>query len=931
MESLLDCLTDNTSIMAKTRLKTLKLWAEESYDIDHTITIANFTEEKCREKQMKIAKATSKTKTSGSESTSSGKEKLRNFNGKRENWQNAKRDLNAYLNQIINENGVPLYYVIRDPDEEEEYRNNNGDIGNKIYDAALQGRIYNDDAFRVLQILRLWTSNGTAQTYVDQNNDVQNAWLSLITIYEGRDARNANIQRARSIILKAVWLRNTPNYTFDDYCTKHVRENNELNRYNANVDAESQVSFFLDGIKPGDRNSTIPAMKVLIGQQPHTKADLMQAIIAMKDLIRANPQYDNYKDNRSIGSTYRNNGRGNGGRGGRGGRGYGGRNGSGRGNNGRTGNNSDAKGIHIPKEVLDSVHGKYKVMLYKGRDIMERENTNVHQSRKNTENNNEQRNTSRVEVLEDNDPQFIADNNNHNNNNNNDNDNNGGASSQFGATGRNNKKSRISAIFSTERRVCLSDSKQGYRNYDLRSRAEIDTRADTLCAGSTFILFESTGKVVDVSGFHDSFTAIKDIPVGTCITAIDLDSETIIASFPQSLYFGNTMETSLIPPAQLWDYGITVDVVPKQYSDGRTLHGIHHPTDNVFIPFHMHGCISYFITRLPTDEEIDNCRWITFTSDAEWQPYSDHFKQAERAAKNYHRYPDPTHLHFDHNGDQLDGRYIRSVQTSLDPNIDPYLNTFERSYNRFLYATSSTVHRTNVPIEVLARRWGTTLNTAERTLTQTTQRGLRYLEGPLDRRFRTRQKQLDCKYIKTNMYTDTMFKEKPSVCGNTCFQLFVTSEGFVAGQPMKSKAHAYDALDYICRTYGVPQLLVSDNAKEETLGDWGRITKHYLIRQRTTEPHSGWQNCCEDEIREVRRHLARIMSLHRCPDAFWDFALEYVVHLRQLFVRSAASNRSPIETITGDTPDTSEYIEFDFYQWVKYRESTDKDDPVKLG
>jgi Reverse transcriptase (RNA-dependent DNA polymerase) len=930
MDSLLECLTENTSVMAKTRLKTLKLWAEEQHDINHHIDIRDFTEEVCREKQMKIAKAITKVKTSGSDSATGSKEKLHNFNGKRENWLNAKRDLTAYLNQILNEDGVPIYYVIHDPTEEQEYRNHNGDIGGKIYDAPFQGRIYNDDAFKVLQILRLWTSNGTAQTYVDQSNDVQEAWSSLLTIYEGHDARNANIQRARSIILKAVWTRNTPNYTFDDYCNKHVRENNELNRYHANVDGESQVRFFLDGIKCSDRNSTIPAMKVIIGQQPNTKADLLQAIIAFKDLLRTNPQGTEYNNNnRSIGSTYRTGGRGNnGGRGGRGGRGYNGRNNRGRGNGGRNNmnnnNNNNDKGIYIPPNVLSSVGPKFRAMLYKGRDVMEQETGNIHPTR---QLNNEQRTTSQVEVLEDNDPQFIADNTTDDNI-----DINGSASSKFGATGRNNKKSRISAIISSIRRTSKFDtnSKQ-YRNYDLRARAEIDTRADTLCAGSTFILYESTGKVVDVTGFHDSFDAIKNIPVGTCITAIDLDGETIIASFPQSLYFGDSMETSLIPPAQLWDYGITVDVVPKQYSDGKSLHGIHHPTENIFIPFHLHGCISYFITRLPTDEEIEQCRWVTFTSDAEWQPYSDHFKDAERAAKNFHRYPDPTHLHYDQHGELLDGRYIKMVKTNIDDNVDPYLCTFDYTYNRFISATSSTVHRTNVPIEILARRWGTSLNTAERTLNQTTQRGLRYLQGPLDRRFRTRQKQLDCKYLKTNMYTDTMFKEKASARGNTCVQLFVTSEGFVAGQPMKSKADAHEVLDYVCRTYGVPQLLVSDNAKEETLGNWGRVIKHYLIRQRMTEPHSGWQNRCEDEIREVRKHYARIMALHKCPDAFWDFAIQYVIKLRQLLVRSAASNRSPIETITGETPDTSEYIEFDFYQWVKYREQTDKDDPIKLG
>ena len=74
------------------------------------------------------------------------------------------------------------------------------------------------------------------------------------------------------------------------------------------------------------------------------------------------------------------------------------------------------------------------------------------------------------------------------------------------------------------------------------------------------------------------------------------------------------------------------------------------------------------------------------------------------------------------------------------------------------------------------------------------------------------------------------------------------------------------------------------------------------------------------------------MALNRCPEAFWDFALEYVVHLRQILVRKAAGDRSPLEVVTGETPDTSEFMDFDFYQWVRYRDAdTDKNDPIKLG
>jgi hypothetical protein len=66
------------------------------------------------------------------------------------------------------------------------------------------------------------------------------------------------------------------------------------------------------------------------------------------------------------------------------------------------------------------------------------------------------------------------------------------------------------------------------------------------------------------------------ILVGTCITAINLNGETIIGCFHQSLYFGNTMETLLIPLSQLWYHGFTDDVVSKQYSNGKSLFGIHH-------------------------------------------------------------------------------------------------------------------------------------------------------------------------------------------------------------------------------------------------------------------------------------------------------------------------------------------------------------------
>jgi acid stress-induced BolA-like protein IbaG/YrbA len=73
--------------------------------------------------------------------------------------------------------------------------------------------------------------------------------------------------------------------------------------------------------------------------------------------------------------------------------------------------------------------------------------------------------------------------------------------------------------------------------------------------------------------------------------------------------------------------------------------------------------------------------------------------------------------------------------------------------------------------------------------------------------------------------------EKTSVRGNTCIQCYATSEGFVDKQPVKSKVVVYEVLHSFCCTYGAPQLLVIDNAKEEALGNQGYVIKHYLVKQ----------------------------------------------------------------------------------------------------
>ena len=75
------------------------------------------------------------------------------------------------------------------------------------------------------------------------------------------------------------------------------------------------------------------------------------------------------------------------------------------------------------------------------------------------------------------------------------------------------------------------------------------------------------------------------------------------------------------------------------------------------------------------------------------------------------------------------------------------------------------------------------------------------------------------------------------------------------------------------------------------------------------------------------------IARHKSPDAFWDFGWIYTRDIRKNLARNSTNGRPPCEAIGDGRPiDISEYMDFDFYQWVKYRNQPQyPEDPVKLG
>ena len=163
----------------------------------------------------------------------------------------------------------------------------------------------------------------------------------------------------------------------------------------------------------------------------------------------------------------------------------------------------------------------------------------------------------------------------------------------------------------------------------------------------------------------------------------------------------------------------------------------------------------------------------------------------------------------------------------------------------------------------------------------------------------------------------TMFAHQISIRKNTCAQVFTNGVGFDLFYPLKKEKFAVEALNEVIRTVGVPKELVSDGAKAEIYGRFGDVAAEYRIKQRVTKPYSGWQNHADAAIREIKRGIRRASQRSRSPKRLWDYCGEWVAAIRRLTAHDIPSlhDRVPCEAIEGNTPDISEYAQFEWYQY----------------
>ncbi len=484
------------------------------------------------------------------------------------------------------------------------------------------------------------------------------------------------------------------------------------------------------------------------------------------------------------------------------------------------------------------------------------------------------------------------------------------------------------------------------------SATDLDSHADQCAVGSNCLVVHDYDRPINVSGYNPSGPVAKDLKTVSAALAYDdpVSGETVILMVHQAIHIPDIAH-NLLSTMQLRLNDVTVNDVPRFLTDTVTdlTHSLVIPTDATdaayVIPLSLRGITSTFPTRRPTTTEYETLPHITLTDpDLPWDPHDTTFAHQEDALTNY----------LSETGDRIGASppsrrlcsvsnmhsFASDLQRGLDAasmSLSGTSPTFEiHSFARSIASLRSSATGKQLDPQLLARNWGIDITTARRTVNVTTQRGIRTVLHPtLSRRFRTNDRQLRYRRLPIDCFTDTLISNTTSRRNNKYAQVFATSDGWCRAYPMSKKSLAHEGLSLLFQREGVPNVMVMDGAREQTMGLFRKKCREVGTRVRQTEPHTPWSNAAEAAIRELKKGVGRQMVRSGAPKRLWDDCLEREAYVRSLTAHDIfkLDGQVPETVVSGETADISPFALFKWYEWVMFRDTsvTYPDDAMVLG
>jgi hypothetical protein len=178
--------------------------------------------------------------------------------------------------------------------------------------------------------------------------------------------------------------------------------------------------------------------------------------------------------------------------------------------------------------------------------------------------------------------------------------------------------------------------------------------------------------------------------------------------------------------------------------------------------------------------------------------------------------------------------------------------------------------------------------------------------------------------ITKQIYVDHLQSKVRSLGQNTGAFVFTTG-AFTKVIPATSTAKAGEALSEFVKDVGVPTDIRTDLATYFTGRDTEFVKETKRLHIRVTYAEKGRHNqnhAAEREIRDLNRRWHSKMTMKIVPKRLWEYG---IVHQAELMCRIARGKNgwTGYEEVTGETPDISEWIDFDFYDLIWYHDPPD--------
>jgi len=384
------------------------------------------------------------------------------------------------------------------------------------------------------------------------------------------------------------------------------------------------------------------------------------------------------------------------------------------------------------------------------------------------------------------------------------------------------------------------------------------------------------------------------------------------------------MDHSLFNPNQLRKYGVPVWDNPFDKERPFSIQ----VSDEVDIPLRTNGTKIYFKSRVPTDKELERCPKVQVTSDRYWNPSEVELKEITRESvspcikKITFNMNDRYIYRDDVSTNDIILNEISSSLTTLgtpDSNVDPHTMDVPR-----VRTYVSHERHNKVTADKLSDMLCIGPERAQQMLRVTRQQGVRSAILPIGRRYRA-DRMFDVKRLSGKFATDTLYGKVQSLRGYKASQIYSHKCGFKASYHVTkvNDDQVGRSLNDFIFEYGAPNHLTYDGAAVQVGANtvFQDTIRRANIDYHVSAPRRPNENPAEGAIREIKLRWYRLQTKRNIPDRLWDFGISYVCETGNVIPTSSkyAKGRTPIECITGDTPDISEYTDFGFYDWVMFR------------